>query len=134
MAGVCVRFLPIVLAVSTVAFSADRSVDDRVSALLAKVTVAARAGLPRRATRMETQPNARLGIPAIKMADGPAGVRSWAGPSASTNTAAAPGLSTSFPAGVALAATWDIAVVEQVARAIAQETKALGRDMILAPT
>jgi len=34
---------------------------------------------------MESQPNARLGIPAIKMADGPMGVRNWAGSSAITN-------------------------------------------------
>ena len=33
---------------------------------------------------MESQANARLGIPAIKMADGPMGIRSWTGSSAVT--------------------------------------------------
>jgi beta-glucosidase len=36
---------------------------------------------------MESQPNARLGIPAIKMADGPMGVQNWRGSSAVTSAA-----------------------------------------------
>ena len=41
---------------------------------------------------------------------------------------------TAFPAGVAMAATWDTQLVESQGRAIGQEVKALGRDMILGPT
>ena len=33
-----------------------------------------------------------------------------------------------------MAATWDVALVEREGKAIAQEVKALGRDMILGPT
>jgi beta-glucosidase len=85
---------------------------------------------------MESAPIERLGIPAIKMADGPMGVRSWAGSSAitSANGAAAKVLTTSFPSGVAMAATWDTDLVQREGQAIAQEVKALGRDMILGPT
>jgi beta-glucosidase len=84
---------------------------------------------------MESQPIPRLGIPAIKMADGPLGVRNWRGSSAVTNAAATvPVTSTAFPAGIAMAATWDLELVARGARAIAQEVKALGRDMILGPT
>jgi beta-glucosidase len=43
-------------------------------------------------------------------------------------------LTTSFPAGVAMAATWDPELVEREGQAIGQEIKALGRDMILGPT
>ena len=67
----------------------------------------------------ETRPNDRLGIPAIRMADGPMGVRWYT--------------ATAFPASVALAATWDTELVRQVGRAIARELKAQGRDMLLAP-
>jgi beta-glucosidase len=81
---------------------------------------------------METQPNARLGIPAIKMADGPLGVRNWTGPSARTN--AEPVLTTSFPSGIAIGASWDVALAQRQGQALAQEVKALGRDMILGPT
>ena len=77
-----------------------------------------------------------VGIPAIKMADGPLGVRSWAGSSAITSSANAPVKveTTSFPSGVDMAATWDTALVEREGQAIAEEVKALGRDMILGPT
>jgi beta-glucosidase len=40
----------------------------------------------------------------------------------------------SFPSGVAMAATWDTELVQREGQAIAQEVKALGRDMILGPT
>jgi len=84
---------------------------------------------------MESASIPRLGIPAIKMADGPMGVRSWLGSSAITNAANAPKItSTSFPSGVAMAATWNPELVHREGQAIAQETKALGREMILGPT
>ena len=66
---------------------------------------------------MESMPIERLGIPAIKMADGPMGVRAWYGSSAVTNAANTPKvLSTSFPSGVAMAATWDTAWCSAKAR------------------
>jgi beta-glucosidase len=84
---------------------------------------------------MESASIPRLDVPAIKMADGPLGVRSWMGSSAITNSATAPKItSTSFPSGVTMAATWNPDLVQREAQAIAQETKALGRDMILGPT
>jgi beta-glucosidase len=81
---------------------------------------------------MESVAIPRLGIPSIKMADGPMGIRSWAGPSKITK--ASPFNSTAFPAGIAVAATWDPAVAQSVGQAIGQEVRAIGRDMILGPT
>jgi len=84
---------------------------------------------------MESCPVERLGIPAIKMADGPLGVRSWLGSSAVTSAGTtAPIYATAFPAGIAMASTWDVDLVQAEGRAIAREVKALGRDMILGPT
>ncbi len=65
------------------------------------------------------------------------GVRAWYGSSASTNAANSnlPKVeSTSFPAAVAMAATWNPELVEKEWKAIGQETRSLGRDMILGPT
>src|SRR5271157_5497661 len=74
-------------------------VEQRVEDLLGRMTPRERAEMLSGAGWMESQPNARLGIPAIKMADGPVGVRNWAGSSAITNAAAtAPVLATAFPA------------------------------------
>jgi beta-glucosidase len=110
--------------------------DRRVADLLSRMTPEEKATMLAGAGWMESAPIPRLGIPAIKMADGPLGVRSWAGASAITNLPGGPLKvnSTAFPSGVAMAATWDTALVKREGQAIAQEVKALGRDMILGPT
>jgi beta-glucosidase len=107
----------------------------RVQDLLSRMTVEEKATMLSGSDWMESSPIDRLGIPAIKMSDGPMGVRNWTGSSAVTNSANAPKvLATSFPSGVAMAATWDTRLVEREGQAIGQEVKALGRDMILGPT
>src|ERR1035437_1561244 len=115
---------------------AHAAVEKRVADLLSHMTLDEKATMLSGSGWMESAAIERLGIPAIKMADGPMGVRSWAGISAITSAANAPAkvLTTSFPAGVAMAATWDTELVQREGQAIAQEVKALGRDMILGPT
>jgi beta-glucosidase len=111
-------------------------VDARVSDLLGRMTLEEKASMLEGSGWMESNPIERLGIPAIKMADGPMGVRSWMGSSAITSSSNPPIRveATSFPAGIAMAATWDTELVQREGKAIAQEVKALGRDMILGPT
>ena len=111
-------------------------VEQRVGDLLGRMTLEEKASMLAGSGWMESTPIERLGIPAIKMCDGPMGVRSWMGSSAITSAANAPMKveATAFPAGIAMAATWDTELVEREGRAIAQEVKALGRDMILGPT
>jgi beta-glucosidase len=62
----------------------------------------------------------RLGIPEIKMSDGPAGVRNW-------------GPSTAYPAPIALAATFDPAAAERVGASIGRDARARGVHILLAP-
>jgi beta-glucosidase len=116
--------------------NAGLPVEQRVADLLKRMTLEEKATMLSGSGWMESAPIERLGIPAIKMADGPLGVRAWFGSSATTNTAGAPMKveTTAFPSGVAMAATWDTDLVNREGRAIAQEVKALGRDMILGPT
>jgi beta-glucosidase len=115
---------------------AGQPLDKRVADLLGRMTLEEKATMLAGSGWMESAAIDRLGIPSIKMADGPMGVRSWAGSSAITNLPGGPQkvLSTSFPAGVAMAATWDADLVKREGQAIGQEVKALGRDMILGPT
>jgi len=110
--------------------------EKRVADLLPRMTLEEKATILSGSGWMESASIPRLGIPAIKMADGPLGVRSWAGSSAITNASGNPVkvVATSFPSGVAMAATWDRDLVQREGQAIAQEVKALGRDMILGPT
>ena len=115
--------------------NASLPVEQRVKDLLSRMTLDEKASMLAGSGWMESMPIERLGIPAIKMADGPMGVRAWYGSSAVTNAASTPKvLTTSFPSGVAMAATWDAPLVQKEGQAIAQEVKALGRDMILGPT
>src|SRR6202000_702086 len=116
--------------------NAATPVEERVSDLLSRMTLDEKVSMLAGSGWMESMPIERLGIPAIKMADGPMGVRSWAGSSAVTNAAANPVkvLSTAFPSGIAMASTWALGLVHKEAHAIGQEVKALDRDMILGPT
>lgn len=116
--------------------TSSAAVDQRVQDLLKRMTLEEKATMLSGSGWMESAPIPRLGIPSIKMADGPMGVRSWAGSSAITNSSTNPVRveTTSFPSGVAMASTWDTALVQREGQAIAQEVKALGRDMILGPT
>ena len=68
---------------------------------------------------MSTKPIPRLGIPSLRMNDGPVGVR-W-------------GHASAFPAGIALASTWDTAIVRKTGQGIGREVRAKGRNIILGP-
>jgi beta-glucosidase len=111
-------------------------VEQRVQDLLSRMTLQEKVAMLSGANWMQSVANDRLGIPSIKMADGPLGIRSWAGPSSETNAEVARKTvtTTAFPAGIAMAATWDTDLVQSEGEAIGQEVKALGRDMILGPT
>ena len=109
--------------------------EERVRDLLSRMTLEEKATLLGGAGWMETAAIPRLGIPAIKMADGPLGVRAWYGSSAVTSSAGTPKVeATSFPSGIAMGATWNPELVGRAAHATAQQFKALGRDMLLGPT
>ncbi|MDL4914886.1 MAG: glycoside hydrolase family 3 C-terminal domain-containing protein [Enterobacterales bacterium endosymbiont of Blomia tropicalis] len=70
----------------------------------------------------------RLGIPQIVFADGPVGVRLGAGPTGGEKRFA-----TGFPVSVAMAATWDPQLIQQVGGAIGNEARQYGVDLMLGP-
>ena len=61
----------------------------------------------------------RLGIPRIRTADGPVGVRGSE--------------ATAFPSSVNLAASWDVNLARRYGQMLAEETKAKGKHVILGP-
>lgn len=67
------------------------------------------------------------GIAKMRVTDGPNGARG-SGSATHGNTSAA------FPVGIALGATWNPALVQEVAGAIAEETKSKGAQVCLGPT
>ncbi|GAC1532040.1 MAG: glycoside hydrolase family 3 C-terminal domain-containing protein [Acidimicrobiales bacterium] len=96
-----------------------------VEVLLAELTLSEKINLVAGADLWHTVAIERLGIPALRVSDGPAGVR---GTTFTGHTSA------SFPCPTALGATFDAGLVEEIARAIGEEAVSKGASMLLAPT
>ena len=69
----------------------------------------------------------RLGIPQIKVTDGPAGARGGGALVGGKRTAA-------FPVGIALGASWNTELLRQVGELLAREVRDKGARVVLAPT
>jgi beta-glucosidase len=101
-------------------------VSERVDALVAQLTLEEKVSLLAGTDWWHTPAIERLGIPPIKMSDGPAGVRG-------AHVSGGPP-SASFPCGTALGATWDVDLIRRVGLALAAELKSKGGHLLLAPT
>jgi beta-glucosidase len=106
----------------------NESVQSRVAGLLAQMTLEEKVALLSGKNAWQTVPIERLGIPALTMTDGPHGVRANR-----TGPERQHGPATSFPTGVSMAASWDPELIERVGSALAEETLALGCDILLGP-
>lgn len=99
---------------------------DRIRGLLGKLTLEEKVSLCADADFWHTRAIPRLGIPALKMTDGPHGGRTVA-----ESGATIPG--NCYPTGSALAATCDPALVAEVATEIGKEAREKGCSLLLGP-
>ena len=100
--------------------------EEKIEGLLAQLTLEEKVSLIAGVDMWHTAAVPRIGIPAIKMTDGPVGARGAGGDSGPSSAC--------FPPGVALAATWNPDLVRRVGEALGQETRAKGAAILLAPT
>ena len=100
---------------------------DRIEALLDAMTVEEQIALLAGRDFWSTVPIERLGVPSIKVSDGPNGARGG-GAFVGGVTAAA------FPVGIALAASWDVDLIAAIGADLAREAKSKGARVLLAPT
>ena len=100
--------------------------ENQINDLISQLTIEEKVSMLAGADLWHTVPIERLGIPQIRVTDGPNGARG------SEGDMAPPSVCT--PVGVALAATWNTDLVEEVGILLAEETKTKGAHILLAPT
>jgi beta-glucosidase len=99
-----------------------------IDELLDLLTLAEKVSLLAGSSLWFTTPVERVGIPAIKVTDGPNGARGESSLAGGKVTAAC------FPAAVSLASTWNPDLVGKVSTAIGEEAKTKGASLLLGPT
>jgi len=95
-------------------------IEKRVDALLAKMTLDEKLTLIGGTNDFYIQALPRLGLPALRMSDGPLGVHDY-------------GPTTAYPAGIALAASWDVDLARRVGEMMGKDARARGVHFVLAP-
>ena len=102
-------------------------VTGRIDELLAELTLAEKVALMGGRDLWSVQSVERLGIPSLKVTDGPNGARG-------TGLLGTGIPSLCIPSGAALGATWNPELVEELGGVLAAETRARGCHVLLAPT
>ena len=100
---------------------------ERTDRLLGELTLEEKVALMTGRDMWSVNPVDRLGIPALKLTDGPNGARGTG--LLGTGTPAL-----CLPCGSALGATWNPSLVEELGGVLAEETRARGCHVLLAPT
>ncbi len=118
-------FLTIMLLLAPSVFAQDMprsqsEIEQKVDSILSKMTLEEKIDMIGGQNAFYIRGYERLGLPALKMADGPVGVRNY-------------GPSTAYPVGIALAASWDPELVNRVGTMIGQEARARGVHFMLGP-
>jgi beta-glucosidase len=104
----------------------DPAVAARIDALVVRLGLERKVRLLTGASAWTTHEEPAVGLRAMVLSDGPAGVRGQVGDERDT--------SASLPAPTALAATWDEALVERLGRLLAAEARRKHADVLLGPT
>jgi beta-glucosidase len=95
-------------------------VERRADAILSKMTLDEKLTIIGGINDFYIQAIPRLGLPALRMSDGPLGVHDY-------------GPTTAYPAGVLLAASWDSELARRVGESMGRDARARGVHFVLAP-
>ncbi|HEX5807303.1 MAG TPA: glycoside hydrolase family 3 protein, partial [Anaerolineales bacterium] len=98
----------------------------RIEELLGQMTLEEKISMLAGADLWHSVAIPRLGIPQLKVTDGPNGARGAWGSMGPTSVAT--------PVGIALGATWNSGLVEKVGNVLGDELKSKGAHILLAPT
>jgi beta-glucosidase len=98
----------------------DPDVEKRVESILKQMTTDEKIEIIGGTNDFDTRAIPRLGIPSLRMSDGPMGVHDY-------------GLTTAYPAGIALAASWDVDLARRFGVAMGEDARARGVHFVLGP-
>ncbi len=107
--------------------------DKEIDSIINIISLEEKIGMLHGTSMFTTAGVERLGIPELKMADGPLGVReeisrsSWAPAGLDTDFA------TYYPAGAGLSATWDPKMAHLFGTSVGEEARARDKDVLLSP-
>lgn len=96
------------------------AIERQIDAMIAKMTLQQKLELIGGVDSMFIRAMPSAGFPRLKMSDGPEGVRTW-------------GPDTAYAGGIALAASWDPALAQQMGVSIARDARARGVNFLLGP-
>ena len=100
---------------------------NRIEQLLSEMTLEEKVSILSGEDFWSVPAVARLGIGKLRVTDGPNGARGGGSLIGGVKSA-------SFPVGIAIGATWNVPLVEEIGAALADEVKSKGAHMLLAPT
>lgn len=106
---------------------------EKAEALVKKLTLEEKIGMIHGAQLFQTAGVERLGIPPLKMSDGPMGVRQDFGADNWTLVGHSDDYVTYLPCNNALAATWNRTLAFETGSVLGEEARGRGKDVILAP-
>jgi len=98
----------------------DPDIEHRIDGMLGRLSLEQKIELLGGVSTWYTHPEPSIGLGSIRLSDGPAGLRSGI-----------PAIA--YPAPIALAATWDPALAEQMGTALGHDARARGVDVLLGP-
>ena len=96
------------------------AIEAQAHAMLAKLTLAQKIELLGGKDWMDTHAEPSIGLPPLKMSDGPVGIRTW-------------GPDTAYVDGNALAASWDLGLATKVGESLAHDARARNVNFLLGP-
>lgn len=105
----------------------------RIDDLLSQLTLEEKIGMIHGESIFQTGAVPRLGIPPLKMSDGPMGVRKEFAPDSWVNVGTTDDYVSYLPSNSALASTWNRDVAYRTGKVLGAEARGRGKDVILAP-
>lgn len=111
----------------------NKMIEKQIEGLIKELTLDEKIGMIHGAGLFRTEGVERLGIPPVKMSDGPMGVRNEFPDASWVPVGNSDDYVTYLPCNSALASTWNREIACEMGKVLGEEARGRGKDVILAP-